>query len=57
MLDPTNDIRVRVMGSSHGSVIVREGLLRFNNAAALLTWTAVRCRSAVQQPKTVRTVI
>jgi hypothetical protein len=30
------------MGSSRGSIIVREGLLRFNNAAALLTWMALR---------------
>ena len=28
---PTNGIRARVIGSSHGSVIVREGLLRGHN--------------------------
>jgi hypothetical protein len=30
------------MGSSRGSVMLKKGLLRFNNAPVLLTWTALR---------------
>ena len=44
---PTNDIRAKVMGSSHGSVIVRKGLLGdhnltpYNHSKNRLAWCDV----------------
>ena len=47
--NPTNDIRAKVMNSSHGSVIVREGLLGdhnltpYNHSKNRSAWCNVEC--------------
>ena len=41
MLSPTNDIKAKIISLSCENVMLRDELLRFNNVAALLTWTSL----------------